>query len=424
MDWSSHVVWWHCYPLGFVNAEDTAVHEVRHRLGQLTNWLDYLIGLGCNGMLLNPIFASVSHGYDTLDHLRIDPRLGDEADFENLVARAKERGIRLALDGVFNHLAREHPLVQRAIAAGPDTDEGRWLRWVDGYPRVFEGHEPLVELDLTYPPVADFVAGIMIHWLDRGIDGWRLDAAYAPGAAAWRPILDRVKAAHPDCWLLGEVIHGDYAEFVETSGVDSVTQYELWHAIWDSLNDHNFFSLDHTLGRHRVFCEHFRPQIFVSNHDVTRISSKLDDQRHVQHAAVLVTLLPGIPSIYAGDEQRFTGVKFDAPGGDGAVRPPFPDTPDGLLPFGADTFDLYQRLLAIRRRHSWLVDGVVTTRDLTNESVVVVVTGPEQTIELALNVSESPVPLPHGEVLAASAGTAAEVEPHGWAVSLQQRGPA
>ena len=106
------------------------------------------------------------------------------------------------------------------------------------------------------------------------------------------------------------------------------------------------------------------------------------------------------------------------------MRPPFPDTPDGLLPFGADTFDLYQRLLAIRRRHAWLVDGVVTTRDLTNESVVVVVTGPEQTIELALNVSESPVPLPHGEVLAASAGTAAEVEPHGWAVSLQQRGPA
>lgn len=421
MDWTAHVIWWQAYPLGFVNAESTEVRDVRHRLGQLTNWLDYLVALGCNGMLLNPIFASSSHGYDTLDHYRIDPRLGDDADFGELMWKAKERGIRILLDGVFNHLSRDHEIVRRGIAGGPDSADGRWLRWVDGWPRVFEGHQPLVELDLTHPPVVDYVTDVMNHWLDRGIDGWRLDAAYAPGAAAWRPITERVKAAHPDCWLLGEVIHGDYADFVAASGVDSVTQYELWHAIWDSLNNRNLFYLDHALGRHRRFCESFRPQTFVSNHDVTRVASQLDDQRHVAHAALLLTLLPGVPSIYAGDEQRFTGVKLDAPGGDDAVRPPFPQTPDGLLPWGADTFELYQRLLGLRRRHPWLVDGVVGTRELTNQTAVVIVEGPEETLEIALNVSDGTVPLPAGEIVLASAGSEEQVAPHGWAVGVGRR---
>lgn len=421
MDWTAHVIWWHCYPLGFVNAEDSAVREVRHRLGQLTNWLDYLLALGCNGMLMNPVFASASHGYDTLDHYRIDPRLGDDGDFDELMWKAKERGIRVLLDGVFNHLGREHPRVQAALAAGEGTPEGDWLRWVDGYPRVFEGHEPLVELNFANPAVQDFVVDIMCHWLGRGVDGWRLDAAYAPGAAAWRPIIERVKAAYPDCWLLGEVIHGDKDEFVAESGLDSVTQYELWHAIWQSMNDVNLWSLDWTLQRHRGYCEHFRPQIFISNHDVTRISSKLTDRRHIEHAAVLLTMLPGVPSIYAGDEQRFTGVKLDQYGGDDAVRPPFPQTPDGLLPFGADTFELYQRLIALRRRFSWLVDGVVTTRDLANESAVVMVAGPEQVIELGLNISDEPRPLPAGEVLLTGGQPGSELPPHGWAIAVRDR---
>ncbi|HVK44085.1 MAG TPA: alpha-amylase family glycosyl hydrolase [Micropruina sp.] len=421
MDWTGHVIWWHCYPLGFVNAEDNAIRDVRHRLGQLTNWLDYLIDLGCNGMLLNPIFASSTHGYDTLDHYAIDPRLGDDGDFGDLMWKAKERGIRILLDGVFNHLGREHPVIQRALTAGEGTPEGDWLRWVNGYPRVFEGHEPLVELNFANTEVQDFVVDVMCHWLGRGIDGWRLDAAYAPGAAAWRPIVERVKAAYPDCWLLGEVIHGDKDAFVSESGLDSVTQYELWHGIWQSMNDENLWSLDWALQRHRKFCKHFRPQIFISNHDVTRISSKLDDRRHIGHAAVLLTLLPGVPSIYAGDEHRFEGIKLDQIGGDDAVRPPFPTTPDGLLPFGADTFELYRTLIALRRQHPWLVDGVVNTRDLTNGSAVVQVAGPDQVIELALNISDAEGPAPIGEVLLCSNKCGDTVPAHGWAIGLRPR---
>ena len=96
-DWPATVIWWHCYPLGFVRAEphlsDCPPGQVQHRLDHLVAWLDYVVDLGCNGLILGPIFASISHGYDTLDHKRIDPRLGDDADFDVLVGEAKTRGI-------------------------------------------------------------------------------------------------------------------------------------------------------------------------------------------------------------------------------------------------------------------------------------------------------------------------------------------
>lgn len=389
MDWTASVIWWHCYPLRFVGGEHHAVGEVHHRLPHLVNWLDYVIDLGANGLLLAPVFSSSSHGYDTLDHFRIDPRLGDDADFEELLAAAKARGLRICLDGVFNHLGRDHEIVQRALAAGPGTDDGRWLRWEGAHPRVFEGHSALVELDLTHPPVADYVVSVMTHWLGRGIDGWRLDAAYSPGAETWRPIVARVKQDHPDCWILGEVIHGDYAEFVETSGVDSVTQYELWHAISDALNNHNFFSLDWTLGRHRTFCRTFRPQTFIGNHDVTRIATKLTDPRHLEIAIALLMLLPGVPSIYAGDEQGFTGEKLHQRYGDDAIRPPFPLHPEELLPFGAAIHETYQRLIGLRRRHPWLADAEVTTSEVGNESIRITLTGPEESLHLLLNIGDA-----------------------------------
>ncbi len=110
------------YPLGFTGAERAALpaHEpVRHRLGRLEAWLDYAVGLGCNGLLLGPVFASETHGYDTVDHFRIDARLGDEGDFDALVAAADQRGLRLILDGVFNHVGRGFPAFRAAVAGGP-----------------------------------------------------------------------------------------------------------------------------------------------------------------------------------------------------------------------------------------------------------------------------------------------------------------
>lgn len=386
MDWTGSVIWWHCYPLRFLGAETQAVEQVHHRLDQLTTWLDYVLEIGSNGLLLAPVFASATHGYDTLDHFRVDPRLGDDADLQRLIDAARSRGIRVCLDGVFNHVGREHPIAQRAMAQGPDSAEGTWLRWVDGYPRYFEGHEGLIELNLDQPAVQDYVVDVMTHWLARGIDGWRLDAAYAAGPDAWRPIVERVKQAYPQCWIVAEVIHGDYNDFVKRSGVDSLTQYELWKAIWSSLNDHNFHELAWTLERDSTLS--FRPLTFLGNHDVTRIATQLHDPSNLGLATALLLLLPGIPSIYAGDEQGFTGSKTDGIHGDDAVRPPFPDSPADLSPLGAPVLAQYQHLIHLRRTNPWLVDATVSVAEVSNDTIRLELRGGDEVRQLLLNVGD------------------------------------
>src|SRR3954464_8126790 len=242
-EWVQDAVWWHVYPLGFVGAEREAPADgvVPSRLGRLTRWLDYVVELGANGLALGPVFASGTHGYDTVDHLRIDPRLGDDADFDALVTACHRRGIRVLLDGVFNHVGRGHPAFRAVLEQGPEAPTAGWfrLRWPDGWrPGVepgydtFEGHGQLVALDHGSPAVADLVAGVMTHWLDRGADGWRLDAAYAVPPAFWARVLPAVRRAHPQAWISGEVIHGPATTIVRASTVDSLTQYELWQGIW------------------------------------------------------------------------------------------------------------------------------------------------------------------------------------------------
>src|SRR5262249_6030213 len=153
-----------------------------------------------------------------------------------------------------------------------------------------------------------------------------LDAAYAVAPSFWRRVLPRVRAAYPDARFVGEVIHGDYARIVADAGLDAVTQYELWKAVWSALNDRNFFELAAALRRHEGFLQRMVPLTFLGNHDVTRIASQLRDQRHLAHALAVLLTVGGSPSIYAGDEQAFRGVKEHRPGGDDAIRPRFPAT--------------------------------------------------------------------------------------------------
>ena len=119
-----NTIWWHVYPLGATGApirdRGDNPQDAAHRLPKLEAWLDYVIELGCNGLLLGPIFQSVGHGYDTLDYYTIDSRLGTNEDFDHLMAACNERGIRVMLDGVFNHVARTHPWVAEGMAG--DTD--------------------------------------------------------------------------------------------------------------------------------------------------------------------------------------------------------------------------------------------------------------------------------------------------------------
>jgi glycosidase len=283
---------------------------------------------------------------------------------------------------VFNHVARSFPAVDELAR-----------RQTDGSVATFEGHDHLVVLDHDDPRVVDHVAGVMDHWLSRGVDGWRLDAAYAVAPRFWRDVLSRVRARHPQAWFMAEMIHGDYAGYVAESTVDSVTQYELWKAIWSSLNDRNFFELAYALKRHDVLLDTFVPHTFVGNHDVTRIATRLKDPATLPLALVVLLTVAGIPGVYAGDEQAFTGTKEDRAGGDDAVRPEFPDHPDGLSSLGADTHRLHQRLIGQRRRHAWLVKARTQILDVTNTRITYTSRGQrDQSLTVTLDL-ESPQPI-------------------------------
>ncbi|KUI35030.1 alpha-amylase family glycosyl hydrolase [Mycobacterium sp. GA-2829] len=424
--WVEHVIWWQVYPLGFVGAfpADPPPTADEHRLRRLVEWLDHAIALGASGLALGPVFASRTHGYDTTDHYAIDPRLGDDTDFDELIDQAHRRGLRVLLDGVFNHVGTDFPRYREALDGGPDHPSSAWFRRRgDGFD-TFEGHGELIALDHRAPEVVDYTVDVMSHWLDRGADGWRLDAAYAVPDAFWSQVLPRVREAHPDAWFVGEVIHGDYAGRV-AAGFDSVTQYELWKAVWSSLNDGNFHELDHALKRHTELLATFAPMTFVGNHDVTRIASQLTDDRHLEHALVLLFTIGGVPSVYAGDELGYHGLKEDRRGGDDAVRPEFssPPTEDN------DIFRLHKYLIGLRRRHPWLHRATTTAVRLSNRHYVYETRRGDDALIVALNVDDAPLTVPlsetalgRGRVLAGSGAPPSEelehltVPPHGWVV--------
>lgn len=416
--WVEHVIWWQVYPLGFVGAfpSDSPPTADEHRLRRIIDWFDHAIELGASGIALGPIFASRTHGYDTVDHYRIDSRLGDDGDFDAVVGEAHRRGLRVLLDGVFNHVAA-------------DFAHTSWFRKRGNHFDTFEGHGELIALDHGNPEVVDYVVDVMTHWLGRGADGWRLDAAYAMPDAFWAQVLPRVRESSPDAWFVGEVIHGDYSARVAASGFDSVTQYELWKAVWSGLNDGNFHELDWALVRHNGFLDTFVPMTFVGNHDVTRIASQLTDIRHVEHALVLLMTTGGTPSVYAGDEAGYRGVKEERYGGDDAVRPEFFSPPMEADESDRDVFRLHQYLIGLRRRHPWLHRAHTSPLVLTNRQYVYATRNGPDTLLVALNIDDAPlaVSLPElgfgaGEVIAGSEAppqavvVETEVLPHGWLI--------
>lgn len=404
-DWVRYGIWWQVYPLGFVGAQirpEGARRFLGRGLDSLIPWLDYARDLGVSGILFGPVFESSSHGYDTLDHWHIDNRLGGDAAFDRLTEACREHGMRLLLDGVFNHVGREHPAVKAALAEANGkliSSRNPWHGLIrvrhddDGIPRldVFEGHDRLVDLDHHSPETVDYVISVMNHWLERGASGWRLDAAYAVPSSFWAQVLPQVHAEHPDAWIFGEVIHGDYLQIIKESTMDSLTQYELWKSIQHSLETANFFELDWNLQRHNAFLDTFVPQTFIGNHDVTRITSQVGPHEAVLALAVLMTV-GGTPSIYYGDEQGYTGVKRECLGGDDDIRPQFPDSPEQLSPIGSPIYRTHQDLIGLRRRNAWLVEARTEHVLLENRHYVYRVTSANQEHSLTVDLNLDPTP--------------------------------
>ena len=239
-------VWYHVYPLGFLGAEleNIGCGPVIHRLPQLVEWLDYLTELGVTALLLGPIFESETHGYDVVDPYHIDRRLGTEEDLIRLIDECHRRSLRLALDGVFHHVGRGHEHFQDVVARGSKSSWKNWFEIDFGKPggdgfayATFEGHEQLVKLNHANPLVLDWAVDVARYWVDRGVDGFRLDAAYALPPPFVAAFADRVRELGPEVFFVGEVIRGDYVRTVREMHLSTVTQYELWKGIWSSLND-------------------------------------------------------------------------------------------------------------------------------------------------------------------------------------------
>jgi len=429
-DWVRHAIWWQVYPLGFVGAfpAETPPTADEHRLNRIVDWLDHAVELGASGLALGPVFASRTHGYDTTDHYRIDPRLGDDADFDRLINEAHRRGLRVLLDGVFNHVGTDFARYRQAID-DQDIEAASWFGGRPGHFHTFEGHGELITLNHNNAAVVDYIAGVMTYWLGRGADGWRLDAAYAVPESFWAQVIPRVRQTHPQAWFVAEVIHGDYSAFVDGSGVDSVTQYELWKATWSSLNDGNLHELTWAMQRHNEFQDTFAPMTFVGNHDVTRIASQLQHPGHLAHALVLLFTVGGVPSVYAGDEFAYRGVKEDRVGGDDAVRPEF-GSPLGYVDSAAqEILNLHRYLIGLRRRHPWLYEARTSALQLQNQFLAYETRRGDDALIVALNIDNVPYALPvetlTGRRAQLLAGTGAppekvvsttEVPAHGWQV--------
>lgn len=396
--WSEYAMWWHAYPLGFLDApiRESREDRVHHRLPVFEDWLDHILGLGLNGLALGPIFESTSHGYDTLDHFAIDSRIGDETDFTRLASAAHQNGIRVLLDGVFNHVGRDHPWFVDVERRGPASPHASsflidWTGWASGDPiraQVFEGHDSLVTLNHDSPAVARYVVDVMIHWMERGADGWRLDAAYAVPTSFWARVLPQVRERFPDAWFSGEVIHGADPQLATNSSMDSLTQYELWQGIWHAISDANLYELSHAIERHNRLLPSYAPSTFLGNHDVTRIASAVGPN-HVGHALAVLLTVAGVPFIYAGDEYGWLGVKEQRLGGDDAVRPPFPAHPPLADGSGTDSRVLHhhRELIALRRRHPWLHHARSSVVSVTNETIVFESQHGNDRLMTALNLS-------------------------------------
>ncbi|MDO4904031.1 MAG: alpha-amylase family protein [Lautropia sp.] len=394
--WINDTIWWHIYPLGFTGAAIRPSNEAERvqtpRLEQIIPWLDYLKELGATGLSLCPIFESDTHGYDTTDFFRIDPRMGDDASFDKLVAACRERGLALMLDGVFNHVGHTHPLFKQALEGGPSESLFRITRHPDGRVEYedFEGHQRLPALNHSAEEVVQMVIDVMCHWLGRGASAWRLDAAYHVPTRFWRRVLPVVRERFPDVWFVGEVIHGNYQRYVHKSGLDSVTQYELWKAAWSSLLDANFFELDWCLKRHNEMLATFTPKTFIGNHDVTRVATKIGERKAALAFVILMTV-GGIPSLYYGDELLYHGDKKEGEHLDDDLRPAYPACPSQLPARDSWMFHLLKQLTALRHRHPWLSTAFTQPIVLENRHYTYEVLGREgQKLKVTLMLDPEP----------------------------------
>ncbi len=394
--WLEESVFYQIYPLGLCGAPRENDGITVPRILRVRDWVPHLQKLGVNAVYFSPVFESDAHGYDTRDYTRIDCRLGSNEDFAAICAALHAAGIRVVLDGVFNH-------VGRGFWAFRDVQEKRWDSpykdwfnlsfdgnspyndgfWYEGW----EGHYELVKLNLRNPAVADYLLDCVRGWVDAfGIDGLRLDVAYCLDEGFIRRLRGFTDSLKPDFALIGEMLHGDYKRLVGGGLLHSATNYECYKGLYSSFNSMNLFEIGHSLGRQ------FGPEpwtiykglpllAFADNHDVTRVATILSDKRHLVPLYGVLFGMPGVPCVYYGSEWGMEGDKKDS---DAALRPAVERPTENELT------EHIARLAAARRNSRALCYGGYRTVLLTNRQLIFERAADGERVLVAINADSAP----------------------------------
>ena len=410
--WAYNSIFYQIYPIGFCGAPVHNDGVCVPRIRKLMDWSEYLQTLGVDSILLNPIFESDNHGYDTRDFKTIDCRLGTNEDFKEVCEDLHKHNVKIVLDGVFNHVGRGFWAFKDVQEKKWDSPYKDWFHisfdgnscyndgfWYEGW----EGHFELVKLNLQNPAVVDYLMECVKYWIDEfDIDGLRLDVAYSLDHNFMRRLRSYTQELKPDFALIGEVLFGDYNIIVNDEMLHSCTNYECYKGLYSSFNSMNMFEIAHSL--HRQFgsdqwCIYRGKHLmtFVDNHDVTRLASILTNKKHIPLAYGLLMGMPGIPCLYYGSEWAEQGEK--APDNDYALRPCFEEPkPNELTEF-------IKKLIRVRQESDALCNGAYKNVVIQNHQLVFERCSEKERVIVAINAADYPYTANAGELN----GTAADL---------------
>jgi cyclomaltodextrinase / maltogenic alpha-amylase / neopullulanase len=399
--WYDKAVFYHIYPLGLCGAEklNDGV-TTTHRMRELEEWIPHMEKLGCNALYIGPLFESVGHGYETTDYRLVDRRLGDNSDFIHFVKECHEHGIKVVVDGVFNHTGREFFAFKDLREKKESSRYRDWYcnvnfgsntEYNDGFSyEGWRGYQVLAKLNQRNPEVKQYIFDVIQYWVDEfDIDGIRLDCADVLDFDFMKEMRTFCNTVKEDFWLMGEVIHGDYSRWVNEEMLHSVTDYELHKGLYSGHNDHNYFEIAHTARRlfdpNGGIIKNANLYSFVDNHDVDRIYTKLLNKEHLVPVYILLYTLPGIPSIYYGSEFGIEGRKDNH--SDDGVRPRIvlSDYIGKLDKNKEELANLLMSLATIRKEKQTLQQGIYKELYLTNRQYAFARIDNEEATVIAVN---------------------------------------
>lgn len=328
MKWYHNTTFYHIYPLGLLDAPKINDYKtITHRLNDLTTWIDHINALGFDGLYIGPLFLSEGHGYETVDYFQVDNRLGDNIDLKNLVSYCHKLGIKVILDAVFNHTGRDFFAFKDILKNRENSKYRYWYNidfngnnsYNDGFSyENWGGYDLLVKLNVKNPEVYNYLFSVVKFWVDTfDIDGLRLDAANVLDRSFLAQLTSYTNNLKEDFYLMGEVMFGEYGPYLDTGILSSLTNFNLEKALYSGCNDHNFFEVAHTVDRLKKYKHLYN---FVDNHDIERITTKLNDKKNYLVAHIMLYTLPGVCAIYYGSEFGIEGHKVRN-GPDDKIRP-------------------------------------------------------------------------------------------------------